>query len=70
MAYRVRHLHETCGMPARNPNMSHRRDDLTSREDILFWPAYSYLIVYRPASKPLDIPGILRGARDRNPLLR
>lgn len=57
-------------MLARNPYIGHRRDGLTSREDVLFWPVYSYLIIYRPATKPLDILRILHGARDLKALLR
>jgi antitoxin ParD1/3/4/toxin ParE1/3/4 len=45
-------------------------EDLTSREDLLFWPVYSYLIVYKPASYPLDIVRILHAARDLTALLR
>lgn len=71
MAYRVRRtLQESCGMLARNPYIGHQRDDLTSRQDILFWPVYSYLIIYRPATKPVDILRILHGARNVRALLR
>ena len=65
-----RKLHESCGMLARNPHIGHKRDDLTSWQDILFWPVYSYLIVYKPASKPVDILRILHGARNLRALLR
>lgn len=41
----------------------HRRPDLTSL-DVRFFPVYSYLIVYRPNTKPLQIAAVLHGARD------
>ena len=44
--------------------MGYRRDDLTTRKDVLFWPVYSYLIIYRPHTKPLEILRILHGKRD------
>ena len=48
---------------ARMPGQGHRRTDLTS-EPVLFFPVYSYLIVYRPDKKPLQIVAVLHGARD------
>lgn len=48
---------------AENPGAGHRRRDLTNY-DVKFFPAYSYLIVYRPDSKPLQIVSILHGRRD------
>ena len=41
----------------------HRRRDLTSAE-VRFFPVYSYLIVYRPDTTPLQVVAILHGARD------
>jgi plasmid stabilization system protein ParE len=48
---------------ARSPGMGHRRQDLTSA-DVRFFPVYSYLIVYRPERKPLQVVAILHGNRD------
>ena len=31
---------------AKNPGQGHRREDLTSDETLLFWPVFSFLIVY------------------------
>ena len=45
------------------PGIGHWRPDLTS-VDVRFFPVYSYLIVYRPGSKPLQVVSILHGARD------
>ena len=46
----------------------HRRRDLTGA-DVRFFPVYSYLIVYRPDTKPLQSAAILHGARDVAKLL-
>ena len=47
----------------------HRRKDLTD-EDVKFFPVYSYLIVYRPQTKPLQIASILHGRRDVEQILK
>lgn len=39
------------------------RLDLTSA-DVRFFSVYSYLIVYRPETKPLQVVSLLRGTRD------
>lgn len=43
----------------------HSRPDLTSKQ-VLFWPADSYLIVYRvrETGTPIQIVAVLHGARD------
>jgi antitoxin ParD1/3/4/toxin ParE1/3/4 len=41
----------------------HRRHDLTE-EDVRFFPIYSYLIVYSPNTRPLQVVAIRHGARD------
>lgn len=48
---------------AQFPGIGHLRHDLTE-EPIRFWRVYSYLIVYRPDSKPLQIVRVIHGARD------
>ena len=45
------------------PGAGHWRRDLTSAE-VRFFPVYSYLIVYRPETKPLEIVSILHASRD------
>lgn len=35
-----------------------------------FFPVYSYLIVYRPNTKPLQVVSILHGRRDVEQILR
>ena len=34
---------------ALNPNIGHKREDLTA-QDVLFWPVNSFLIIYRRGS--------------------
>ena len=41
--------------------MGHWREDLID-EPLRFWPVYSYLIIYNPAAKPIEIARILHGA--------
>ena len=48
---------------ARMPFIGHRRTDVKNPA-YLFWVVYSYLIVYRPETKPLQIVRIIHGARD------
>ena len=45
------------------PGLGHWRLDLTS-QPVKFFPVYSYLIVYRPETKPLQIVTIVHGSRD------
>jgi len=54
---------------AANPDAGHWRKNLTD-ETVKFFPVYSYLIVYRPETTPLQIVSILHGRRDVEQLLR
>jgi toxin ParE1/3/4 len=54
---------------ARTPGGGHSRKDLTD-EPVRFFPVYSYLIVYRPESKPLQVVAILHGYRDVEQILK
>jgi len=54
---------------AENPGAGHWRRNLTERP-VKFFPVYSYLIVYRPETKPLQIASILHGRRDLEQILR
>lgn len=49
---------------ARTPGAGHVRHDLAEHRRILFWPMRSYLILYKPATNPLEILSIFRGSRD------
>ena len=45
------------------PNIGHVRNDL-SDETLRVWAVYSYLIIYRPDRKPLQVIRVVHGARD------
>ncbi|HXE53853.1 MAG TPA: type II toxin-antitoxin system RelE/ParE family toxin [Tepidisphaeraceae bacterium] len=45
------------------PHIGHVREDVTL-QSLRFWCVYSYLIVYRPERKPIEIVRVLHGARD------
>ena len=49
---------------ARTPGAGHIRPDLAEERPILFWPMRDYLILYKPATNPLEILSIIRGGRD------
>jgi antitoxin ParD1/3/4/toxin ParE1/3/4 len=52
-----------CRRLAQNPRIGHWRQDLTDKP-VLFWSVYSYLIIYNPVTKPLEIVRVLHGAQD------
>ena len=54
---------------AQSPGIGHWRKDLTA-EAVKFFPVYSYLIIYRPDTKPLHVVAILQGRRDVQQILR
>ena len=51
------------------PRAGHWRKDLTD-EAVKFFPVYSYLIVYRPETNPLQVVSILHGRRDVEQILK
>jgi antitoxin ParD1/3/4/toxin ParE1/3/4 len=53
----------------RMPGQGHSRKDLTKRP-VLFFPLYSFLVVYQPEVKPIRIMAVLRGKRDIKRVLR
>ncbi len=57
-----------CQRIAGNPRVGHSREDLTDKP-VLFWPVGSYLIIYNPARKPVEIVRVVHGAREVAPLL-
>jgi plasmid stabilization system protein ParE len=80
-----RHIQENAGLEIANrvesvirgkivflavsPGAGHYRRELTD-EPVKFFSVYSYLIVYRPATKPLQVVAILHGHRDVERLLK
>ena len=56
-------LKAACEKLAAFPYLGHRRDDVP-RADLRFWSVYSYLIVYRPDHRPIEVVRVLHGAQD------
>jgi plasmid stabilization system protein ParE len=54
---------------ADTPGAGHWRRDLTDKP-VRFFPIYSYLIVYLPETKPMQVISILHGHRDLRRLLK
>ena len=54
---------------AEQSGIGHWRKDLTD-EAVKFFPVYSYLVVYRPDTKPLHVVAILQGRRDVQQVLK
>jgi plasmid stabilization system protein ParE len=62
-------IREKIAFLAGTPGAGHSRKDLTD-EDVRFFPVYSYLIVYRPRTEPLQVAAILLGRRDVERILK
>lgn len=54
---------------AGTPGGGHWRKDFT-KEHVKFFSVYSYLIVFRPETRPLQVVAILHGQRDVGQILR
>jgi plasmid stabilization system protein ParE len=54
----------------RAPGQGHRREDLSSRDELRFWSVFSYLIVYRVDKRPLIIVAVIHGKRNVEQLLK
>ena len=54
---------------AQMPRQGHSRKDLTDRS-VLFFPLYSFLIVYQAETNPIRIIAVLRGKRDVKRVLK
>ncbi len=48
---------------AEMPGIGHLRADVAD-ESLRFWSVYSYLIVYRPETSPVQVLRVLHGARN------
>lgn len=53
---------------AKNPGMGHWREELTDKRH-RFYLVYSYLIIYRQGTKPLQIVRVLHAARNVQSIL-
>ena len=56
-------FHELFASLGRMPSLGHARKDLTKRP-VLFFPLYSFLIVYWPDVRPIRIMAVLRAKRN------
>jgi antitoxin ParD1/3/4 len=56
-------FHDLFTSLGRMPGQGHTRKDLTSRP-VLFFPLYSFMVVYQPDVTPIRIMAVLRGKRD------
>jgi len=59
-------LFESIGRMA---GQGHARQELTSRS-VLFFPLYSFLVVYQPDVRPIRIMAVPRGKRDLREVLK
>jgi antitoxin ParD1/3/4 len=53
----------------RTPGQGHTRKDITKRP-VLFFPLYSFLVLYQPDVNPIRIMAVLRGKRDLKHILK
>src|SRR5262245_6931833 len=58
-----RRLYQGLSRIAENPGLGHFRDDLAD-ESLRVYAVFSYLIIYRPGTRPLQILRVIHGARD------
>lgn len=61
-------LREAMQMLARSPKIGHYRRDLAS-EPVRFWSVYSYLVIYRAETRPLEVVRVLHASRDVRTIL-
>ncbi len=61
-------IEQAFGRLAKMPHMGHFREDLADKRH-KFFQVYSYLIVYRFQTKPLQIVRVLHTSRDAHALL-
>ncbi len=62
-------FHELFASLVEMPRQGHTRKDLTNRP-VLFFPLYSFLVVYQPEARPIRIMAVLRGSRNVKRILR
>ena len=62
-------IREKIALLAVNPEVGHSRAGVAA-ENLKFVPAYSYLIVYRADTEPLQVVSILHGRRDVEQVLK
>jgi len=57
-------IFHACQQLAEKPDLGHFRRDLTQKPVRFFTVRGTYLIVYDPATEPLEVLRVLHGARD------
>lgn len=62
------HIEAAIAKLARAPGLGHGREDLADRRH-RFFLVYSYVIVYRPGTRPLEVIRVLHAARDLRDVL-
>lgn len=67
--YVLREIREALRLLGRTPEAGHWREDLTDAP-LKFWTVFSYLIVYDPAKRPIEILNVVHGSRDVLGILR
>jgi plasmid stabilization system protein ParE len=65
----VARIYDECEKLVAAPGMGHSRPDLLD-ERHRFWSVWSYLIVYRWQTRPLEVIAIVHGARDLEAFFR
>lgn len=61
-------LHHAMQRLADTPSIGHLREDLAA-EALRVWSVHKFLIIYRPATRPIQIVRVLHGARDVHAIL-
>lgn len=64
----IEKLRDAMRMLARTPEMGHYRRDLAS-EPVRFWSVYSYLVIYRSETRPVQVVRVLHASRDVRAIL-
>ncbi|MFZ0210363.1 MAG: type II toxin-antitoxin system RelE/ParE family toxin [Roseiarcus sp.] len=67
--YVMREITKAMGFLASTPGAGHSREDLTDAP-VKFWPVFSYLIIYDPATQPIGVARVLHGGQDLKTLLK
>ena len=62
-------LFDTFERLAKEPALGHPRPEVTHK-NLRFWVVYSYLVVFKPGTEPLQIFAVIHGARNLPRVLR
>jgi toxin ParE1/3/4 len=61
--YVLKSIKEALSFLGQTPNAGHDRKDLTL-SPVKFWPVFSYLVIYDPKPRPINIVRVLHSGRD------